>query len=281
MPAPCPRGVDWIEAALHAGLAPLVDVISWHSYQLTETPEALDRPRHPWAGPEITGYEDAVRYLQKVARQKGFRGTFQANESGAYAIHRTRSAALVSAKYLARSLVLHSALGVPELWNEPVSLLRARLAALFLSRPEGDSARLLLLRPARAVHAIDGMQPAPKGIEAEVEGAETAGKIELRLFQDSQGRLLIALWEPVPGSERLEAVPLNVLVRGFSASRAAGVEIFDGEEQELEFQRVAAGTQLEGLMVRDYALFVLLHPAQARQGPAGTDGVQRVPRQKL
>jgi hypothetical protein len=281
MAAPCPLGVDWIEAALDAGLAPLVDVISWHPYQLTETPETLDRPRHPWATPEITRYEDAVRYLQKVARQKGFRGTLQANEAGAYAIHRMRSTALVSAKYMARSMVLHSALEVPVFWNETVSLLRPAWQPFFSAGQQEVQPDYSYYVLRTLCTLMDDMQPAPKDVEAEVEGAETAGKIECRLFRNSQGRLLMALWKPVPGSDRLEAVPLNVRVKGFTTSRATGVEIFNGEEQELEFRRAAAGTELEGLMVRDYPLFVLLHPANARQGSAAADGVRQVPRPKL
>jgi hypothetical protein len=267
--------VDWIEAALDAGLAPLVDVISWHPYQLTETPEALDRPRHPWAQPEITSYEEAVRYLQKVARQKGFRGTFQANEAGAYAIHRMRSTALVSAKYMARSMILHSALQVRVFWNETVSLLRPAWQPFFSpGQPEVQpDYSYYVLRTLSTL--MDGMQPAPKGMEVERDD-----NIERRLFQDSQGRLLMALWKPVTGSDRMEASPLNILVRGFSASRATGAEIFNGEEQELEFRRTAAGTELQGLMVRDYPLLVLLHPANARQRSATAEGVRQVPRPK-
>jgi hypothetical protein len=257
---PCPLAVDWIDAALATGLAPLVDVISWHPYQLTEPPEALDRPRHPWAGAELTRYEDAVRYLQDLASRRGFRGTYQANEAGAYAIHQMRSTALVSAKYMARSLVLHSSLGVPVFWNETVSLLRPAWQPFFwLGQPDVQpDYSYYVLRTLSTV--MDGAEPVRSSGVIDVQPAPKSGEIESRLFSDHAGNLLLALWRPVRSADQdqSEAVPCNVRVRGFSARSAIGFELFNGEEQELAFQQDSLDVTLDGLLVRDYPLFVRL-----------------------
>ena len=270
MCGPCPLAVDWIDAALATGLAPLVDVISWHPYQLTEPPEALDLPRHPWAVPGLVRYEDAVRYLRKLAHGRGFRGTFQANEAGAYAIHRMRSTALVSAKYMARSLVLHSALRVPVFWNETVSLLRPAWQPFFgPGQPDVQpDYSYYVLRTLCTL--MDGMEPVRKGAELEVIQTSEPGDIEGRLFSDRAGRLLVALWRPVRSGERSEAVLCDVLVRGFSARRATGFELFNGEQQELMFRQDRRSAHLDGLLVRDYPLLIRLEPRQSPRTPVGS-----------
>jgi len=265
---PCPLAVDWIDAALATGLAPLVDVISWHPYQLTDPPEALDRPRHPWADPGLIRYEDAVRYLRKLARERGFRGTFQANEAGAYAIHQMRSTALVSAKYLARSVVLHSALRVPVFWNETVSLLRPAWQPFFWpGQPDVQpDYSYYVLRTLCTL--MDGMEPVRKdGVLDVIPGPEPA-EIEGRLFSDRAGGLLVALWRPMRSGDQSEAVLCDVRVRGFSAQRATGFELFNGEKQELVFQQDRVGVHLGGLLVRDYPLLVCLEPQKTGRAPA-------------
>jgi len=264
---PCPLAVDWIDAALATGLAPLVDVISWHPYQLTDPPEALDRPRHPWAGPELTRYEDAVRYLQELAGRRGFRGTFQANEAGAYAIHQMRSTALVSAKYMARSLVLHSALRVPVFWNETVSLLRPAWQPFFWpGQPDVQpDYSYYVLRTLCTL--MDGMEPARKDVKLDVTPTSEPEDIEARLFSDRAGGLLVALWRPIRSGDESEAVLCDVRVRGFAARRAIGFELFNGEKQDLVFQQDRLGVHLDGLLVRDYPLLIRLEPRQGRKAP--------------
>jgi hypothetical protein len=240
-------------------------VISWHPYQLTEPPEALDRPRHPWAGSELTRYDDAVRYLQALARRRGFRGTYQANEAGAYAIHQMRSAALVSAKYMARSLVLHSALRVPVFWNETVSLLRPAWQPFFWpGQPDVQpDYSYYVLRTLCTL--MDGAEPVRSNGVLDVQPEPESGEVESMLFSDPAGNLLLALWRPVRSNDRdqSEAVRCNMRVRGLSARRVLGFELFNGEEQELVFRQDGQDVYLDGLLVRDYPLLVRLETDRA------------------
>lgn len=252
---PCPLAADWIENAMAGPLAPFVDVISWHPYQLDVPPEALDCPRHPWALAKLTCYRDAVEHLVRVTRGMGFRGEYHANEAGAYAIHRHRSSALVSAKYLARSAVLHSALRVPVYWNETVSLLRPAWQPFF-GHPEQPTVQpdcsYYTLRTLCTI--MDGMEPAPVPCEVSSGGEP----VEYHAFTDSSDQLLIAMWRPVPGADTGEEMPVDLLVRDWYARKVDGLYPINGEEQPLAFSTAGGGTLVGSLRVADYPLFVRL-----------------------
>jgi hypothetical protein len=172
-----------------------------------------------------------------------------------------RSTALVSAKYMARSMVLHSALRVPVFWNETVSLLRPAWQPFFSpGQPDVQpDYSYYVLRTLSTV--MDGMRPVENGIRADVEGTPPNSKVECRLFQNRRGQLLAALWRPGSGGDGMEAVALNLRIEGLSARRVTGIELFNGEEQEQTFERTTTDIHVHRLMVRDSPLLVLLNPA--------------------
>jgi len=174
----------------------------------------------------------------------------------------------VSAKYMARSVVLHSALRVPVFWNETVSLLRPAWQPFFWpGQPDVQpDYSYYVLRTLCTL--MDGMEPVRKdGVLDVIPGPEPA-EIEGRLFSDRAGGLLVALWRPMRSGDQSEAVLCDVRVRGFSAQRATGFELFNGEKQELVFQQDRVGVHLGGLLVRDYPLLVCLEPQKTGRAPA-------------
>lgn len=259
---PCPLAVDFIETALKKGMAPLVDVITWHPYSFRKDtdgwyePEELDRPRSPWAGPEIKTYDDSVRYLKTVASKYGFKGEFQANETGAYAIHQNRTTALISAKLMARSLTLHTYLNVPVFWNETTSLMRPAW------QPFWDPAEPVM-KPDYSYYVmrtlctlLDSVKPVSAGFSIKCSD----DRIEKCAFKCPNGDMLISFWIREKsrglGIDDYPAKEADVFIPGIKADKAVGYELLNGQEQALNVSSDDKGTHIQGLLVRDYPLII-------------------------
>jgi hypothetical protein len=264
---PCPLAADWILACLKKGMARYVDVVSWHPYSFPHdtdddyAPEELDRPRSPWAPEELKTYADSVRYLKTEAAKLGFHGSLMANESGAYAIHANRTSQLIAAKYLARSAVLHTWLGIPMLWNETTSLLRPSWQP-FWSPGEPE------LKPAYSYYVLrtlctllDGAEPA----EVVVEADASVQKLEAYSFALPDNAKLIAMWiREKSRKNRFDdygGVTTSVSISAQSPSGVVGVDLLNGREQDLRFAVSAGRVIVPNLVIRDYPLFVRLEYA--------------------
>ena len=244
---PDPLAWEFIEASLQAGLAGIVDGISWHQYQWTMPPEVLDRPNHPWAGPEITTYAEAVRYVQDASRKYGIQ-EFHNNEAGAYTFYWSegRPSSLVAAKYLARSMVLHTTLGVPTFWNETNAYFRQTGGPPKLDYSYYICRTLCTL--------MDGADPLDLDFAV---AADVDQSIEKHAFRYPDGDVLLAVWIPDVGEDDYNPVEVSITVP-IPAARAVGYELLNGTEQPLELVARPEGTGLDGLLLRDYPLFVRL-----------------------
>lgn len=259
---PDPLAWDFIEASLNAGLASLVDVISWHQYQWTLPPEVLDRPNYPWAGPEVKTYADAVRYVQSAAKAYGVY-EFHNNEAGAYAFYwgEERPSTLVSAKYLARTMVLHASLQVPTFWN--------RTDAYFLqsgASSEGDTSLSEgapdgSLKPAFSYYLcrtlcalMDGVLPID--IDFALDAVREAD-VEKHAFRYPNGDLLLAVWIRDVGADDYPAMQATLSV-DVSAAEVFGYELLNGQEQALEFAYAGETLEISRLLIRDYPLLIRL-----------------------
>ena len=264
---PCPLAADWILACLKKGMAPYVDVLSWHPYSFPNDtdddypPEELDRPRSPWAPEGLETYAESVEYLKAEAAKLGFHGGLMANEAGAYAIHANRTSQLIAAKYLARSAVLHTSLGIPMLWNETTSLLRPSWQPFWNpSEPE--------LKPAYSYYVLrtlctllDGAKPAAIAAEpnARIE------KLEKYSFDLPNNATLVALWiREKSRKNRLDdyaGVTTDVSILAQAPSKAVGIDLLNGREQDLRFTVSGNRVIVPDLVIRDYPLFVRLEYA--------------------
>jgi hypothetical protein len=265
---PCPLAADWILACLKKGMAPYVDVLSWHPYSFPNdtdddyAPEELDRPRSPWAPEELETYADSVRYLRTEAAKLGFHGSFMANESGAYAIHANRTSQLIAAKYLARSAVLHTSLGIPMLWNETTSLLRPSWQPFWNpGEPE--------LKPAHSYYVLrtlctllDGARP--EDIVAEPEAR--IDKLETYAFALPGNARLVALWiREKSRKNRFDdyaGVTTGVSISAETPSAVIGIDLLNGREQDLRFSASGGRVIVPDLVISDYPLFVRLEYAK-------------------
>jgi hypothetical protein len=271
MGGPCPLASDWILACLRKGMAPYVDVLSWHPYSFPNdtdddyAPEELDRPRSPWAPEDVSTYADSVMYLRTEAAKLGFRGSLIANEAGAYAIHANRTSQLIAAKYLARSAVLHASLGIPMLWNETTSLLRPSWQP-FWNPAVPD------LKPAYSYYVLrtlctllDGAKP--EAITVQTEAA--IDKLEAYGFALPGNAKLVAVWiREKSRKNRFDdyaGVTTSVLITAGSPSAVVGVDLLNGREQDLSFSAAGGRVIVSDLVIKDYPLFVRLeYTAEAR-----------------
>ncbi len=264
---PCPLVADWILACLQKGMAPYVDVLSWHPYSFPidtdddYAPEELDRPRSPWAPEEVRTYADSVRYLKTEAAKLGFHGTLMANESGAYAIHAHRTSQLIAAKYLARSAVLHTSLGIPMFWNETISLLRPAWQPFWNpAQPE--------LKPAYSYYILRTLCTLLDGATRETRVAEPEAridKLETYGFALPGNAKLVAMWiKEKSRKNRFDdyaGVTTSVSISAEAPSGVVGIDLLNGREQDVSFSVSGGRVIVPGLVIRDYPLFVRLEYA--------------------
>lgn len=259
---PDPLAWDFIEASLNAGLAGLVDVISWHQYQWTMPPEVLDRPNYPWVGPEVKTYADAVRYVQRAANAYGVH-EFHNNEAGAYAFYwgEERPSTLVSAKYLARTMVLHATLKVPTFWNRTDSYFLQSGASSAGDTSLSEGAPKGSLQPAFSYYVcrtlcalMDSVKP------MDLDFALVADRevdVEKHAFQCPDGDLLLAMWILDVGADDYPAVEATLSVAA-TAAEVVGYELLNGQEQPLDFTHAGETLEINRLLIRDYPLLIRL-----------------------
>ncbi len=259
---PCPLVADWILSCLKKGMVKHADVLSWHPYSFPKDtdedypPEELDRPRSVWAPAEVKTYADSVNYLRREAAKLGFRGTLMANEAGAYAIHADRTSNLIAAKYLARSAVLHTALGVPMFWNETTSLMRPSWQQFF--RPGAPD-----LKPAQSYYILRTLCTLLDG--AQVEGLRfqpvtPVDRIEKYGFSLPGGAKLLALWVRERSRKHrfddYEGIGIDLEISTRQPRRIAGIDLLNGREQDLAFTSENGRIIVPNLVLRDYPLML-------------------------
>lgn len=265
---PCPLVADWILACLKKGMAPYTDVLSWHPYSFPDdtdddyAPEELDRPRSMWATEEIKTYADSVRYLETEAAKLGFHGSLMANEAGAYAIHADRTSQLIAAKYLARSAVLHTSLGIPMLWNETTSLLRPAWQP-FWNPVEPD------LKLGYSYYVLRTLCTLLESAKPEKMHAETEAcidKLEIHSLALPENAKLVAIWiREKSRKNRFDdyvGVTTSVSISAEAPSRVVGIDLLNGREQDLDFTASGGRVVMPGLAIKDYPLFIRLEYAK-------------------
>jgi len=106
--------LEWLEGLITSGVAPLVDVISWHPMYCVRADD-----------PYWKKYPEIIRGIQSLAEAEGFAGEYLSEEI-LWKRHReegepgTPVSPTVAAKYYARAIILHRGLDVivsSNLWN--------------------------------------------------------------------------------------------------------------------------------------------------------------------
>ncbi len=219
--------MDFLKEVLTSGVAPLVDMISWHPFY-------GHRPDDPY----YRTYPDLVGEIKELAELQGFKGQYL----GAEMLWRVVKASdepqkpvsgVVSAKYLSRAILMH--LGM----NVTVSA-----SGMF-------PGKCLEVVP-RLCTVLSGARATSLPVKIET----TAPSVRRYSFALPNGDRLVALWTDGVGVEHDPGVRSVVICPELDASKVVGIDVLGGFEQELRFEKSGNGIIIRNLRVKDYPLLL-------------------------
>jgi F5/8 type C domain len=243
---------EYMTACLKQGVGPLVDVIPWHPFYGTKQDS-----------PTYRNYRSDVKEWKKVCESYGFKGEYMATESGWYAPYPAPAkpfgggavSEIVKAKCLASYITMSVGLDLTTFWNTTwhhytwwdLGLFRNSFSADPIS-PTQPQAAYYVLR--NLCTLLDSAEPA----SVQVEFSNQAQPFEVDAFRLATGDLLVAVWLPGQPADISQQVVTDVSFPAVSFSRAKGINILNGTEQELTL----SGTRLSGIVAKDYPCFLRL-----------------------
>ena len=75
-------------------------------------------------------------------------------------------------------------------------------------------------------------------------------------FQRGSSERMIGVWIDGPGKDGIIQTDTDISFPGTRAKQAIVVDIMNGTEQELDFKQSGSNTVLEGMLIKDYPVFV-------------------------
>ncbi len=220
---------DYLMEVICSGVATLVDGISWHPLY-----------GHRADDPYYRNYPKMVEEIKALATDHGFTGEYLVEEI----LWRTEQApedpskavsGVVSAKYLARAIVMHLGLDVI-----------VAVSPILPGRcPEVFRRLCTVLAGARS-------------LTFPIEIRTRAPNLKHYSFSLPNGDQLIALWMNDVPVEDAPCVSAVLFCRGLAAKEVTSIDVLDGFEQELLFETEDDGTVIQNLQVPDYPLILRL-----------------------
>lgn len=213
---------------------------------------------HP--GPNNSAYFSSVREFQKQCREMGFRGEFFATEIYAGSMYPPGPPETLSelrmAKFLVKSLVGHNGLGMEA---GPCNIECSAWAyAQGLCQPTWGVQTLIPLRPTIAYYVwrtIGTVMDDFHAAEFPVKFGEGEGLVFFT-FQRGANERMVAVWIDGPEKDGIVQTKTAVAFPDVQAKRASVVDILNGREQSLNFAHRSAETVLEGMLIKDYPVFI-------------------------
>lgn len=236
--------IDWhrkyLFNILRSDIMPLVDGISWH-------PLKGASPEYDEVRAYYYGYPTLVREIQETAVTNGFAGEYFAEEMNWRTSinprwnERLLYPAEVSAKYYARSIVMHLGMDVwagfgAEKWQtiQPLVKIIKHLSTV-----------------------LAGVKPAALPVEVTSE----AQPIASYGFRRSDGELLLAIWVDNAAVVSYPGAATDLVLPGLAGQRAIATDILNSFEQELVTGVEGGDLVIRGLLLPDYPLFIRLTEA--------------------
>ena len=266
----CFCDVDFFEEMFQHGIAEVVDAICWHPYQWEVAPEeSYPIPYKQENRDPYPSYRAQVAAIKQSARRHGFQGDeYHANETTWVSPYPAPDTGvpggpvpeMVKAKYVARTIALHSDMNIPVYYNETwntgivlwdVSLLRATHSADPAS-PVWPQPAYYSLRTMATV--TDGAVPSKYSVEVEsLDAPHDTCRLALE-----DGSRLVGVWLTQRAKELCQPITASMRLPDFTATKVIGIDPINGFEQELRFEIVDGGTVITDLLVADFPTMLKL-----------------------
>jgi hypothetical protein len=244
---------------LKLGLGPLIDVIPWHPWYQTDPVQ-----------PEYISYAQDVRDLKKQCESLGFKGEYMATEWTWSAPYPPATATnthddpnpfviteMQKAKYALGLNIEHAGLDMVSLWNETfqehmtdwsIGLTRNTFGADPIPPTQPEPVYYVLRT---LCTAMDEFQPADFVVRYSAKG-----DFESWTFAREGGEKLLAFWKRGRAPDISDGTLADVTLVGQKVTRAVGIDLINGREQELDFVQEGNNVVLRGMLVQDFPALV-------------------------
>ena len=104
------------------------------------------------------------------------------------------------------------------------------------------------------------------GVEAADFPIEIQGSVEDLVsytFTFPDGKRMVALWTNGVAVDNDPGVAATLILHGYTASDAIGIDILNGLEQELMVETANGETTINNLLIRDYPILIRLNGAES------------------
>jgi hypothetical protein len=230
-----PINRDYLFGLLRSDVVPMLDGIVWHP-MYGASPEYEDSRRYYEEYPEL------VRTIEEVAETHGFTGEYLAEEMGWRTSEEPSPyepwgyTPIEKAKYTARAIVMHRGMGI---W-----------AGIGVNMTIGPFVRVV--RNLGIV--LDGAVPEALDVRIQTD----AGDVLSYGFALPDGDRMLALWTNGVAVDDDRGVPATLTFSGDEATEAIGINVLEGFQQELITTHRGADLVIDGLLLKDYPIFVRL-----------------------
>jgi len=241
-----------IKSCLDEGAGRLVDAIGFHPFYDSDL------------GSEFyASYPKAVRDLKDYAAARGFKGEYMATENN-WSLFPVRGTSyehggeMIHAKDILRAFVTDLGLGVYafycETWNTSFPWNLVLLRGTFASNP------LSTVMPAAGYYAFRTLATVMEQAVPADFGVSFSGRqadFESYGFRKPSGEIMVSAavaGTPKDGPSR--RTKSDVTIAGVRPKQIIVVDLLNGFEQDLKWERQANGVRISGLYVPDYTIII-------------------------
>lgn len=199
-------------------------------------------PQYDETRPYYYGYPDLIREIKAMSSGRGFKGELFAEEMcwrtfrNPHPEEPWQYTDPVAAKYYARGIVMHLGMGI-----------RAGIGG-----EKYDEVPPVLA----VVRNLCTVMAGNKAAQLPVEILGDVAPLRLYTFSLRNDEYLIALWRDSAAVDNDPGVRADIIVRRFAASKATGIDVLEGIEQELIVRSEAGDLVVPGLLVKDYPIIL-------------------------
>lgn len=236
---------EFLPTILSSDVASMFDVIQWHG-QYGVTPDDPFYRQHGY----YEQYPSIVAEIKEIAEANGFRGEYWVTEMGWCSQENptchnpdhpwgTVASDKIAAKYYARGIVAHLGMDIAA-------------GITHEQRPWIETTQRNLARVMAGATATD--------VAVELVGEDLTGPIQSFGFDVPGGERMIAVWSDGPAADDDPGVNTTVTLPDTSASRAVGIDVVHGFEQDLMIDSSGDDVVIRELLLKDHPTIIRLTP---------------------